>query len=189
MSRRIPRQGEFYKHFKNKLYQIVAIAIDSENAEQLVVYQALYGSFKIYARSLKMFMSEVDHKKYPNVTQKYRFELFEPNKVIIDEQKESNDENFYEEEKKKEESQNEFHGSKEQNEKVKVTIFDFLDAKTYEEKRDIFMAMKKGLNEKLLHDIAASLDIVVEETEFDKQYQSILNCLNTMVKFECNRFR
>ena len=64
-----------YKHFKGDLYLVEDIATHSETKEKYVVFRALYGDTGLYIRSYDMFASEVDHEKYPNVKQKYIFEL------------------------------------------------------------------------------------------------------------------
>lgn len=74
--------GNVYKHFKGNLYEVIAIAYDSETNNEteprkLVVYKALYGDGKVWVRDYDMFVSKVDKDKYPDVLQQYRFEEVE----------------------------------------------------------------------------------------------------------------
>ena len=65
-----------YKYFKGDYYLVEDIVIHSETKEKMVLYRPLYGEKQeAYVRPIEMFLSEVDHEKYPEVKQKYRFEL------------------------------------------------------------------------------------------------------------------
>lgn len=72
--RKEPCAGEFYRHFKNRLYQIICLAEREEDGTRVVVYQAMYGDFRIFTRPLESFMSEIDHVKYPDAAGIFRFE-------------------------------------------------------------------------------------------------------------------
>ena len=181
------RQGQFDRHFKNRLYQIVVVAEHSETGEQMVVYQALYGDYRVYVRPYEMFVSEVDHEKYPDVSQKYRFELVEFTR------KEDGQENRQEtarEDPAEEEVQKEqpVPRTDEMNQ-VDPVLLEFLDADTLEEKMHILAYNRNRMTEGLLNSIAISLDLVVEKKGIQAQYDEIMNCLGTMERFECNRMR
>jgi len=177
---RVVYPGQFYKHFKDKLYQIITVAEHSETGEKMVVYQALYGDFRTYVRPYEMFVSEVDREKYPNVAQKYRFELIKS-------------ENFGNTEAKPEKTVEAVEEARSENElaeeKINPDLLAFLELDTLAEKLEMFRDLRKRIDDHLLDSIAASLDIVVDEGPLPQRYQEVLNCLETMEHFECNRFR
>ena len=88
------KKGDIVRHFKREtilkeeleknpniyLYEIIGTARDTETSQELMIYKPLYEvdclNGQLYAaRPLDMFLSEVDHDKYPDIKQKYRFEL------------------------------------------------------------------------------------------------------------------
>ena len=145
--------GGFYKHFKNKLYQVKCVAYHSETKEKMVVYQAMYGEYAMYVRPYDMFMSEVDHVKYPDVAQKYRFEQVDPLTMqeISDNLQSDNsqavrvnsDNRIDEAYTLKEDSVDNSLAQPEQQVVAGDSVLDkFLDARGYEEKLDVLIRYK-----------------------------------------------
>ena len=170
--------GDIYRHFKNKLYQIVGVAAHSENKEKYVVYQALYGDFGMYIRPYDMFMSEVDRVKYPDVKQKYRFEKVVPVTTFETEAIPPREEKFEETVTVEAKSEG-----------VNPYLIEFFDMKTSADKIEYLSSIKDKIDDRLISDIAASLDLTVEEGDLDLRYSSLISCLKTMARFECGRLR
>ncbi|MCF0223285.1 MAG: GNAT family N-acetyltransferase [Fibrobacter sp.] len=69
--------GKIYRHFKNLYYIVEGVAKHSETLDEYVIYRKLYGDGSRWIREKSMFLSEVNHEKYPDVSEKYRFELLQ----------------------------------------------------------------------------------------------------------------
>lgn len=178
---RLPKSGEFYRHFKGNLYQIIAIAKHSETREKMVVYQALYGDYGMYVRPLEMFVSEVDHEKYPEVIQKYRFEQINPQDFVKEVPTQMEKESCKSIPKKEEKP--------DQSNQIDPNLLAFLEADTYTEKIEVLQSIKKTLTEDILQTIAISLDFTLGDGDFADQYDSVLFYLETHARYEGNRLR
>lgn len=206
----IPKPHEIYKHFKGNLYQITAIAEHTETGEQLVIYQALYGDFKTYARPLTMFVSRVDREKYPDVTQEFRFELQEPEaerqgrestEVPQPEQKvietpQTNREaveaplpveesvetaNPVQEDSASEPSEEEL--------SLDPMVLEFLDADDYEKRLNILAGIHHRITDDMITTMAIACDVEINEGDTEERYEALKTCLLTLEKYECNRLR
>lgn len=184
---KIPRAGEFYRHFKNKLYQVIAIAKHSETGEDLVIYQALYGDFGIYARPLAMFMSGVDKEKYPDTTQNDRFERvmppFDEKAVHTSVQAAATEEISATENEPETETGAE-------PETVSDKLMEFFDADTLEEKYNVLVSMRDTITDQMIDSMAVVLDVVIPEGELFKRYDALKQSIRTRQKYEyANRLR
>ena len=185
----IPKPQEIYKHFKGNLYQITAVAEHTETGELLVIYQALYGEFKTYARPLKMFVSRVNREKYPDVTQEFRFELqgpgaerqraeSEPDPVKAAAGKTSGSERSG---WASEPTEGEF--------TLEPMVLEFLDANTYEQRLNILTGLHHRITNDMITTMAIACDVEINDGDVEERYEALKTCLVTLERYECNRLR
>ena len=195
-----PLPGEKYLHFKNKLYQVIAVAKHSETMEPYVVYQALYGDFGVYIRPYDMFVSEVDHEKYPEVTQKYRFAYVDhtKNETLRTERAEHKkrpvNQNVEQQENVPDvtaavstaelQEQNMVQRESDVEEQIDPWLLRFLDTDTMEEKYQIVCDIKNDITDRLIDDLAVAVDVVIPEGKLSDRYEQLKYCIRTRQKYE-----
>ncbi len=180
-----PMPGEIYRHFKNKNYQIIAVATHSETREPYVVYQALYDDFRTYIRPYDMFISEVDHVKYPEVMQKYRFELVGSHVMTESEAEPSSQRepaDVVDSRSTTIEQDPELAG-------VHPGFLAFLDTDSFDEKLEILSSMEADMNDHLINQMAASIDVIVEDGPIDNRIMELRKCIRTRARYELGRNR
>ncbi|MBD5522017.1 MAG: DUF1653 domain-containing protein [Lachnospiraceae bacterium] len=192
-----PQPQEMYKHFKGNMYQVRCLAKHSETGEMLVVYQAMYGDFQIYARPLSSFMEEVDTEKYPDAKQRYRFELFNSQTEYEAENKVDNikhesvsqaTENIESETASTADIPDEEYETQEEL-NIDPLVLQFLDADSYEKRLEILSRLHSRIDDDMINTMAVAVDIEVKEGDIEDRYTELKNCLLTFEKYECNRLR
>ncbi len=193
----IPQAGEIYQHFKGKLYRIVTLATHTETGEQLVIYQALYGEFQVFARPLSMFLEKVDAKKYPDAAGKDRFmRIPMAEAAAVPQPVPAPSENPVEPRPAAMPSESTVESpavaaSSENSVEPQPDpgLLAFLDADSYEEKLEVFASLEGKVDLHMLNAIAASLDLELSEGSLEEQYDTLKSCLMTLERYECNRLR
>lgn len=200
-TRQIPKSFEIYRHFKGNLYQILNIATHSETKETLVIYQALYGDFGIYARPLDMFLSEVERAKYPDAKEKYRFTKINPttnqlaptyskpvssilnNSATVQANTSNNSEQII--------TSDTAEAVNEENvlQRAQELFIEFLDEDDFIKKRNILKAISGIATESMINNMAASLDLVASGTSRDSDIKMIDDYIRARIHFDGVRLR
>lgn len=186
---RTPRPGDFYRHFKDKVYQVIAVAVHSETGEEMVVYQALYGSFGIYVRPLPMFISEVDKEKYPDAKQKYRFEKVDMGSAERKEKDCTQESEIEDKEPSVDCVQSQEGGASDPCLHENKNLLAFLDAGTYHEKLEVLEERKDRFSAEELLAICEIMEIGRPDSEPEEKYYAVKRYLELQYKYEGARLR
>ncbi|MCI8504648.1 MAG: DUF1653 domain-containing protein [Lachnospiraceae bacterium] len=208
MTERVPRPGEFYRHFKKGVYQIIAVAKHSETGEDMVVYQALYREFKVYVRPLSLFVDKVDKEKYPEAVQKYRFERINPSELsgkgkereggrqtatsqsMAAAWRESQEDARKEQGMTSEGEVFLIDGESDGEEgRISPRFLEFLDARSYEAKAALLDSLKKELTDEMIDSMAMAVDLEIPPGSLEERRQQLSRCLRTMGRYEAPRLR
>lgn len=205
----VPRAQEIYRDFKGGLYQVLTVAEHTETGEQLVIYQAMYGEFKIYARPLEMFAGPVDRARYPEAEQEFRFQLQSPEgarrqsgghrdgqlqEVLSQEPGNgggyiSNTAHREDEAGKDQAAEPKLQAAESRQEEpgLDPMVLEFLDARTYEQRLNVLAALHHRITNEMITTMSLCCDIEVEGDDVEQRYEELKQCLMMKERFEIKR--
>lgn len=206
---RTPRPQEIYRHFKGRLYQVLTLARHSETGEVLVVYQALYGDYAVFARPLSMFCSEVDAVKYPGAMQKERFQLWKGSEEAhalfagespVTGNRETRAKQPEEDRETRAMQPDGIFSQKENPAEPSVQVAEeevqldprllrFLDANRMEEKMEILDSMQGDVTDEMIDIMAISLDTEIVSGEASERIAALRETIQMRLRFESSRLR
>lgn len=161
---RSPRPGDIFYLTKDRPYQIITMGVHKETGETMVVYQALYGDFITFVLPLTSFIKEIDiGDKKAHIITKAKDE------AIV--------------------SCNQVNEGVDTQDKVSHILLRFLDANSYSEKLELITTNINELNDRLINDMAISIDCAVDEGPIEQRIQDLIFCLKQISRFEDRRLR
>lgn len=196
----IPSPGQIYRHFKGNLYRIVTLAEDSETGNMLVIYQALYGKYKVYARPLSMFVERLDKRQYPDAEADFRFELQKelievPSSAEFFERETDWAENTPEPEPAVERGTEQepvtltedVHPEEEMN--IDPLVLEFLDARSYEERLKILSQLRPRITDSMINVMSIAADVEIKDGDIEERFDELRTCLSTRQRYESRSSR
>ena len=175
-----PRSGEIFYLTKDKPYQIITMGINKETCENMVIYQALFGDYSTYVLPLAKFMEEVQgeaSKLHTPIKDRLKEDTYiqpdnEQSDMLVDDitySCEVTDDDSHD--------------------KVNKVLLRFLDEASYTGKLEVITDNIKAIDDRLINDMAASLDCTVDDGPVDQRLHGLIYCLKQLSRFEVNRLR
>ncbi|MBH1939696.1 DUF1653 domain-containing protein [Mobilitalea sibirica] len=190
---KLPKQGDIFKLDVDKPCQIVTNALHSQTGENMVVYQELYGDFLTYVEPLALFLSKKNNASKDELCADNNHNETDNNLTV-----QSNSSIKSSDNKSNENNSNESNTDntienvdniKSVQEGVNTLLMDFLEAPSYNKKLEIITSNRKHMSNRLINDMAVSLDCTVEDGPLENRIKELIYCLQAMARFEDRRLR
>lgn len=196
MGSKVWTAGNLYVNQSGKIVQLMAVARQEGSAQELAIYQEMHAPFTVWAKSLPAF--EATYHKMAEVLEEKRAPQERTVEVsgaksALQESVSAGGADVSEEELRmaleKGQPEKYLSGRITETEIARRGMLQILDAESFREKRQLLVGLRPYIDKLLLHNIAAALDVVLEEGTLDDQFESLLHCVDAHARYEGGRLR